>query len=465
MNQLLYKINYRDCLQQFHEYIQMKKNIFGTDGMRGALGSEPFTITSLTKLGISLAQWISAQGISSPRILIGHDTRESCTFVKTALQSGLLLHGAHIYDASIIPTPTLYALVKHTNLFDSGIIISASHNPYHDNGIKLIKAITGKINAHDEEEITRLFYAQEQPPFTYKNFGQITQWPQAEDIYVDFLLNHITQLSLHGKKIVLDCAHGATYRLAERIFKNYGAQVIVINNTPTGKNINDGCGALHLAPLQKAVIEHHADIGFAFDGDGDRVIAVAPDGTIKNGDDILALLLWHPRYAHEQTIVGTIMTNQGFAVYLRHHNKNLIRTQVGDKYISECLDKENMLIGGEQSGHIILRDYMSTGDGIFTALRVLEALEHSQNWALHTFAKFPQILINIPVANKRDLAQHPLATLIAEYEAQLHDGRLIVRYSGTESLLRVMVEDEDLINAQHIGTQLSQKLAQELSHS
>jgi len=441
----------------------MIQNIFGTDGIRARIGTEFFTQQALTHIGAAIAQWAPQKLGHPPRILLGHDTRESCSFVKAALQSGLLLNGSIIYDAHIIPTPTICQIVSHSNQFDLGIIISASHNPYHDNGIKLICAKSGKITFDDEHAITQLFYQQATQIIAYTSFGATYYWPHAYTQYVKTIEQWMSPQFLLGKKIVLDCAHGATHQLAPQVFQHFGAQVLAINNQPNGININDNCGALHLHALQEAVVAHQADIGFAFDGDGDRVIAVNKEGMIKNGDDILALLLAHQAYEHEQSIVGTIMTNQGFAVYLQQKNKKLLRTAVGDKYISEQLIKNNMLLGGEQSGHIIMRDYMETGDGIFTALRILQSIMQSNNWCMETFTKFPQILINVPISIKKDLENPFFTHLIAQHEAQLHGGRLIVRYSGTESLLRVMVEDADWDTAQQVGTQLSQILAQQLS--
>ena len=260
------------------------------------------------------------------------------------------------------------------------------------------------------------------------------------------------------KKIVLDVAHGATYRVAEQIFNALGAQTIIINNTPNGTNINHHCGALSPALLQEAVVLSCADAGFAFDGDGDRVIAVNRHGVIKDGDDILALLLQHPAYVHLTTVVGTLMTNCGFETYLTTHNKNLVRTAVGDKFVIEKLEQLNTILGGEQSGHIILKDIINTGDGILVALRVLESLLHSGNWDMETFIKYPQVLINVPVQTKKDLNSSPLYDIISTAQAKLTSGRLLVRFSGTESLLRVMVEAASLEGAHAIGLDVAQQL-------
>ncbi len=440
----------------------MSENIFGTDGIRTRLGDPPFTHEQLFRLGHVLGRWACERYGQQPQIVLGHDTRESCSFVKSALQSGILLNPVTIYDAHIAPTPTLCQLTRVGNQFDCAIVISASHNPYHDNGIKIIDRSTGKLSHEDERYITSLFYQPVQA-HTYTTFGNMQTLHDALRYYVDHLQTFFNPNFLCGKKIVLDCAHGATYRLAPEIFTLFGATVITINNQPNGTNINHGCGALHLESLQDAVIDNKADAGFAFDGDGDRVMAVNHDGVIKNGDDILALLLDHPIYRSTRAIVGTIMTNQGFAELVRTRNIQLLRTPVGDKYITEKLIHENLLIGGEQSGHIILRDYLDTGDGIFTALRVMEAILETHNTAMITFEKYPQIIMNIPVAIKKDLNSPVLAAIIAQGNEQLVAGRMVVRYSGTENLLRIMIEDMHLSNAHYVGTLVCQALSKELS--
>ena len=431
--------------------------MFGTDGIRGTVGQEPFSYNQLHQLGHAIARWAQHTYGQTPNILLGYDTRISCSFAKSALQSGLLMHPVTIHDAQIIPTPALCQLLQYSNQFDCGIIISASHNPYGDNGLKIIDRQKGKISHEDELAITEL-YNQHNDPKNYTTLGSVSYWPEGEQRYSEKLLSLFPPRFLEGKKIILDCAHGATYRSAPQIFRSFGAQTIVLNATPNGTNINQNCGALYPAIIQKAVIEYSADAGFAFDGDGDRVIAINNYGAIKDGDDILALLLTHPSYSNEATVVGTSMTNQGFEIYINNNNKKLLRTAVGDKYIAEQLVHNKLLLGGEPSGHIIARDYLETGDGIFTALRIMETLILTNNHAMHTFKKFPQILINVPVTIRKDLTLHPFASIINEYKSKLQDGRLDVRYSGTELLLRVMVETPDFTYAQVIGNQLAQDL-------
>lgn len=437
-------------------------NLFGTGGIRGLFGAEPLTVPSLIRLGLSIEQWAHATLNRPPTIVLAADTRESAHIIKSALQIGLLAGGSTIYDAHVLPTPAVCQLVHNNSTFDLGIIISASHNPYQDNGIKIINGKTGKFTVEDEKQISALFEAQTLDSITYATPGTVIPVPAAEQEYLKNITGFFSAQFLRNKHIVIDCANGATFALAQMVFEHFGARVTPINNKPNGKNINDHCGSVHPEPLQDAIVALGADIGFAFDGDGDRVVIVTSTGVVKDGDDSMALLASHPVY-NAPCVIGTIMSNQGLFEYLKKQNKTLIRTNVGEKHVLERMEKENILLGGEQNGHIILRDYLNCGDGIFNALRILECLGITNNWAMETFTRFPQVLINIPIAVKKDLASPAIARLIAEYEAQLRGGRLVVRYSGTELLLRIMVEDSDAKNAHDIGTHLSKELAQHLS--
>lgn len=439
-----------------------EKNMFGTDGIRTTIGKSPLTSAALPQLGRSLGQWIVNRYGPNAQVIIGHDTRISCDFVKAGLTSGMLLYPITLHDAHVLPTPGVYLLMEKNPRFDCGIIISASHNPFFDNGIKIVDRKNGKLSADDEKELSRLFHAAPQDE-DYTKLGTIEQYNNATNDYISTIINHFDNQFLNDKVIVLDCANGATSSVAPVLFEKLGATVHTINASPNGTNINDQCGALHTEQLQKAVIKHKADAGFAFDGDGDRVIAVNRLGQQKNGDDIIALLLEHPHYQKAKRVVGTIMTNQGMETYLKTLGIELIRTPVGDKYVLEQLKKENLLLGGEQSGHIIMRDFLDTGDGIVTALTLLEALVKTNNWDMNTFKTYPQILINVPITEKKQLTKSPLAEVIAHYKAQLLDGRIEVRYSGTEPLLRVMTEDSDADHAQLVCSKLAQQLQKELN--
>ena len=441
------------------------QNMFGTDGIRATIGNAPFTQSELQRMGDALGRWIVDTYGPDATIILGHDTRLSCSWVKATLKSGLLLHSVNLVDAGILPTPAVVQLtLKHNNI-DCGIIISASHNPYHDNGLKIIDGKQGKLSEEHEIQITHYFYASALSRLSdYTHLGQEQYWNNAQTVYLDYIKRFFQPNFLAGKKIVLDCAHGATYLFAPEIFKGFGADIICIGHEPNGININEGCGATDVEQLKQKVIAEQADCGFAFDGDGDRVIAVSNQGEIKDGDALLALLLDHPRYQPTQAVIGTIMTNKGFENWLHQRGYSLIRTPVGDKYIARRLEQENgnSIIGGEQSGHIILYDYLPTGDGIFTALCVMEAIMAADNKQMVTFTRMPQLLINVPIKEKKDLTQEPFANIIRQKAALMPDGRIEVRFSGTEAKLRVMVEDDNEQQAYMIGHELAQELQQAL---
>ncbi len=437
-------------------------NLFGTDGIRTTVGTTPFTYHELPQLGRAIAQWAHITYGNNPRILLAHDTRQSCAWVKASLQSGLLLSPVKLCDAGVVTSPVVSQLLHYSTDYDCGIIISASHNSYEDNGIKIIDGNSGKLSLEAEEQITQFFFAPQSSP-DYTLLGNQKVDVDLASLYQTYLQRFFEPNFLQGITIVLDCAHGAAWSLAPTIFTAFGAEVIALHNKPNGININKQSGAIHPQALQKAVVAHKAAIGFAFDGDGDRVMAVNKQGQLKNGDDILALLLEHPAYKNEQMVVGTSMSNQGFENYLEKRGKSLLRAQVGDKYVAQEMVKHNSLLGGEPSGHIIARDYLTTGDGIFNALRIIQALQHTGNWEMTTFTKYPQIIINVPVTHKPKLDTEPLASLIAASSAQIRQGRIIVRYSGTEPLLRIMIEEEQFEQAQAIGSHLAQQLKKELS--
>lgn len=438
--------------------IEKNGSLFGTDGIRKTMGQAPMTHNSLPKLGRAIAAWAEKKYGAEPTILIAQDTRQSCSYVKASLCSGLLLSPVKLYDAFVLPTPAVHQLIKKINsLFDCAIIISASHNTYRDNGIKIIDARTNKISLEDEVLISQLMH-EDDLAIDYAQCGQYQPFLEATSYYCDLVTRHFPPLFLENKTIVLDCANGATSQIAPLLFSHLGAKVITINNAPTGININESCGAVHPEQLQQAVLKHNALAGFAFDGDGDRIIAVNQQGKIIDGDEILALLSNHPRYKNCSSIVGTTMSNQGFEQYLRTQNKKLVRAQVGDKYVEQQMQNHNSLLGGEPSGHIIIRDYLESSDGIFAALLLLETMHLTNNWSMTSFEKFPQVLINVPIQCKKDLTDPIFVKIISSYEELVPLGRLLVRYSGTENVLRVMVEDSTYEHAHTIATELSEKL-------
>ncbi len=443
----------------------MNKSIkFGTDGIRGNASNFPFTKNALITLGYSISQWATLKYKKAPQILIGHDTRESCKNIKAYIEQGLMNFDVKIIDAQVIPTPAICKIINTDKNFDFGVVISASHNKYTDNGIKIVDAKKGKLTVHDEKIIESNF-KQNWKNFehlTIKKNGSIKIWPDAQDYYIKILIEIFKPTFLNNKKIVLDCANGAAYKIAPQIFSIFGAQTICINNSPNGKNINHNCGALHTEMLSKVVIKNNADFGFAFDGDGDRVIAIDKNGDKINGDQILAILTQHPKALNSHSVVGTIMTNLGLDLYLKNNNINLLRTHVGDKYIAQELHKEKLVLGGESSGHIIMTDYLNSGDGIFIALRTLETVILENINKLKQFKNVPQIIVNLPIQKKHALNEKPFAQIIQKYKNILKDGRIIVRYSGTENILRVMAEGNEEELTRNTAIQLAKNLEAEL---
>ncbi|MFA5075070.1 MAG: hypothetical protein WC436_03105 [Candidatus Babeliales bacterium] len=439
----------------------MNKFNFGTDGIRGNANKYPFTSKALFYLGNALAEWGIKKYNKKPKILIGHDTRISCEKIKKALISGLQNYAVDVVDCKILPTPAICQLTQKSKLlFDFGIVISASHNQYKDNGIKLFDRTNTKISSTDEEYITDLFKKMLhcKPACIINSEFSYNIWKQADIEYKNNIFSFFEPNFLKNIKIILDCANGSNYKIAPEIFQDLGAQIITINNSPTGKNINQKCGSVHPENLQKVVIDNKAYIGFAFDGDGDRLIVVNKNGEILDGDNILSILIEHPKFKNLNQIVGTVMSNYGFENYLKTQNKKLYRTSVGDKYVAAQLIKENLLLGGENSGHIIMRDYMNSGDGIFSALRILQTILLTNNdWNLQKFIKIPQITINLSINKKEDLSKDPYNTILNESKKLLSNGRILVRFSGTENLLRIMVEDAK----EQIAQQVAQKLAKE----
>ncbi|MBU4269929.1 phosphoglucosamine mutase [Candidatus Dependentiae bacterium] len=440
----------------------MNKTIkFGTDGIRGNASSFPFDTQSLITLGYSIAQWsIKKYKKSNPKILIGHDTRESCAGIKKDLETGLLNFDLEILDAQIMPTPAICKIINTDKSFDFGIIISASHNKYQDNGIKLVDAKKGKLSLIDEKIIETNFKN------NFNNIkienlnksGSIKLFDNSIEKYIEILENNFSKKLLINKKIVLDCANGATYKIAPIIFQSLGAQIIAINTVPNGKNINENCGSLHIEQLTKNVVENKYDFGFAFDGDGDRVIAVDKNGEKIDGDQIIAILTNHKKAKNLKTIVGTSMTNLGLYLHLQKRDINLIRTDVGDKYIAKELRAKKLFLGGESSGHIIMTDYLNVGDGIFTALRTIETIIDNNILNPKQFNYAPQTLINMPVKEKKDLNIDPIPQIIEKYKNILKTGRILIRYSGTENILRIMTEGEDEIITKNIAQNIAQEL-------
>ena len=452
------------------------KRLFGTDGMRGEAGVFPLDIATIRTVGASLAQRLKQKLGRAPLIVIGRDTRESGEWVEQALVAGLTDVGAESKSAGVITTPGV-AFLARTLPADAGVVISASHNAYRDNGIKIFAPSGRKLDEETERLIETDVFAQREslPNQNDHSLENVTEdIGEAADLrsrYLDFLTNEIgKELSLRGLRLVLDCANGAATDLAPQLFERLGADVTTINNNPDGRNINLGCGSLHTEALQSEVVKQKASLGVAFDGDADRALFVDANGRLVNGDSSLWILA---RYLHarhmltDNTVVATVMSNIGLEFALRSEGIRLVRTDVGDKYVLEELLRLGASLGGEQSGHIIFPHLSLAGDGLITTLSLLRAMKE-ENKELHEltegFQVFPQILVNVQVKVKRPFADVPAIQKTArEIETVLgSEGRLLLRYSGTEPLARVMIEGKHQVEIEKYAAELAGAIQQTL---
>ncbi|MCL5436914.1 MAG: phosphoglucosamine mutase [Candidatus Dependentiae bacterium] len=419
------------------------EHLFGTDGIRGPVGQGFFTCHELSRFGTVFAIWARrAFDRPKPQILLVSDTRISCCWIKSCIATGLLTEQVTLHDGGILPTPAALTILRSDPRFDAALVISASHNPYQDNGIKILVP-SGKLTPEEEESFTRIWRQMENAtPLQVgpESFGTIEWRPEAPDLYIQQLISGYDPHFLRGLTIVLDCANGATYKVAPDAFRRLGACVITLGTSPNGYNINRLCGSLSMQSLQEAVITHKAHIGFAFDGDGDRVLAVTADGQVRDGDDLLAILLDHPLYAETPAVVGTPMTNFGFEEFLGSKGKKLVRAAVGDRFVAQSLQEQGLMLGGEPVGHIILMDGIPSGDGIRVALRIIESIQKNNNWLLESFTKYPQENATLPRWGKIALTEEPCTGIIRHAEEMCAGGRVLVRCSGTEPIIRLMVE-------------------------
>lgn len=430
----------------------MTKKYFGTDGIRGRVGKFPITPQFVMNLGYAAGKVLANLEHTAgehPAVLIGKDTRISGYMLESALQAGLIAAGVDVYLAGPVPTPAVAYLTRTLRL-QAGIVISASHNPFEDNGIKFFSASGTKL----PDEIEHAIEAGLEAEIKIASSGQLGKAKRLDDAsgrYIEFCKSTFpSAMNLRGMKMVVDCAHGATYNIASHVFHELGAEVVVIGAQPDGININAGYGATSPANLQKAVVEHQADVGIALDGDGDRLIMVDSTGKLYDGDQLLFIIARHRQQQGRLHggVVGTLMTNLAFEHAMRRLSIPFLRARVGDRYVMELLQQHGWQIGGENSGHIICLDKHSTGDGIVSALEVLHAL-HTRHLSLAEMSQdlqlYPQVLINVRVhgaAKLKDNAEINAAVREAE-RALDGKGRVLLRPSGTEPLLRVMVEGED----------------------
>lgn len=427
--------------------------LFGTDGARGIANRE-LTAELALKIGRAAAEVLSHHTENKPKILIGKDTRISCDMLEAALICGLCSYGADAVTVGVIPTPCTAFLIKELDC-SAGFMISASHNPYQYNGIKLFDKDGFKLPDSIEEEIEAIVLDREEEKILPigGEIGCITDRKDAIDLYINHLIS-TTDVDLKGLKIAFDCANGSSSVTAEKVFSSLGAECFMLADEPDGININYNCGSTHLKNLQKFVVENNLDCGIAFDGDADRCLAVDNEGNIVDGDQIIAIAANDMKKRNKlvkNTVVMTVMSNIGFYKFAEKEGIDVVATKVGDRYVLEELREKGYVIGGEQSGHIIYLDYASTGDGQLSAIQLLSTMKRSGK-SLKELAsimeQFPQVLVNITVTNdiKEIFATNKnVVNAIKEVEDQLKsDGRVLVRASGTEPLVRVMIEGKNI---------------------
>ena len=444
----------------------MSRKYFGTDGIRGRVGDAPVTPDFMLKLGWATGKVFASEEGTKPTVVIGKDTRVSGYMLESALQAGLVAAGANVKLLGPLPTPGI-ALLTRTQKADAGIVISASHNPYFDNGIKFFNGQGSKLSDELELQIEAMI---DSPMETVdsEQLGKASRIVDAAGRYVEYCKSTFPdELSLKGMKLVIDCAHGATYHIAPAVFEELGATTIVIGATPDGYNINDGVGSTEPAALQAKVVEEGADIGIAFDGDGDRLQMVNAKGQLLTGDDVLYVLAMH-RLANGDSdagIVGTLMTNMGLELALEAGGLRLARAKVGDRYVKELMVAEGWSLGGESSGHIICGDLSTTGDGVIAALQVLAAVRASGK-SLEALASgfnpLPQVLVNVRITKGFDLTAHPaIAEACRRVESELEGrGRLLLRPSGTEPVIRVMVEGDETVAIDALAGEVADAIRQ-----
>ena len=440
------------------------RKLFGTDGIRGVANLEPMTSETAMKLGRAAA-YLFKRRSGRHQIVIGKDTRLSGYMLESALTSGICSMGVDVLLVGPMPTPAIAFLTRSLRA-DAGVVISASHNPYQDNGIKFFSSDGFKLPDELDSRMEALITSDEIQHLrpTADEVGKAYRIDDAEGRYIEFVKRSLPRdLDFQGFRIVVDCAHGAAYKVSPKVLRELGATGWVIGDEPDGTNINDGCGAVHPERLQQAVREHHAHIGIAHDGDADRAIFVCEQGRIIDGDHVMAMMaldLQERELLKRRTVVGTVMSNFGLELALAKAGIALVRTAVGDRYLLERMVADGYNFGGEQSGHFIFLDHNTTGDGLISALQVVALMKRtgrSLSDLAQCMTAVPQILLNIRVNGKPDLDRVPeLTQAIRTGEATLNGtGRVLVRYSGTEPVLRIMVEGAEASLIRTVADNLS----------
>jgi len=427
--------------------------LFGTDGIRGRVNEYPITAELSLKAGKAVAIVLRATDSKRNRVVIGKDTRISGYMIETALTSGLVSMGMDVFLVGPLPTPAVAHLAKSMGAA-AGIMITASHNPYEDNGVKIFGPDGYKLTDDLECLIERHILGEEPEPAPLppEQIGKAYRIDDARGRYIEFVKQTADNIGLHGMKVVVDCGHGAAYYIAPLIFSELGADVVAVGTNPDGFNINRDCGALHPQTAAELVVKHQADIGISFDGDADRVIFTDANGQVVSGDKVLAMCalgLKRQGLLHKDTLVATVMSNLGLIEAMKRHGIAVETTAVGDRHVIECLRKGEYAFGGENSGHLIFADYSTTGDGILSALQVLRLMRESGLGLAALSAEmteYPSELVNFRVASKPPLDSLPKlqALMLQATEAFGEQGRHLIRYSGTEHKIRILVEHRDV---------------------
>ena len=438
----------------------MKRKYFGTDGIRGKVGVPPITADFFLKLGWAAGQVFSNEGHNF--VLVGKDTRISGYMFESALEAGLTAAGVDTHLLGPMPTPAI-AYLTRTLRASAGIVISASHNPYYDNGVKFF-SVQGTKLPDDIEKKIECYLDAPMTTVDSSRLGKAKRLGDAAGRYIEFCKASIpTRLDFSGMKIVVDCAHGATYHIAPHVLSELGAEIIIIGAEPNGLNINEGCGATKPDKLVACVLENQADIGIALDGDGDRLVMVDHKGEVVDGDELIYIIAKSRQGVGQMSgpVVGTLMTNLGMEYGLKNLGIELLRANVGDRYVLEMLSTHKGILGGENSGHIICLDRTTTGDGIIAALQVMDEMHdsgHTLNELKSGMKKFPQVLVNVKTARKMTPeAEVSIQKAVKGVEDKLGaKGRVLLRASGTEPLIRVMVEGEDATVVENYAQQLAE---------
>jgi phosphoglucosamine mutase len=438
--------------------------LFGTDGIRGIANVFPVDVQTAVAAGKAIAHYFKKHKSNAGHVVIGQDTRRSGDMLAHAIGAGACAAGADAWMLGVSPTPAVAYLVKSTGAM-AGIVISASHNPFEDNGIKVFDGEGYKLTDAIENELEMLIRQTDKIPAAGpREIGVVQKMPDGDEGYLTFLMQSVKSPSLNQLCIVVDCANGATYRTAPQLLARLGADVFALHCAPDGFNINDKCGSQHPEAMARMVVSRKADIGLAFDGDGDRLIAVDEAGQVLSGDQIMAICaqdMLQKGALKGNKVVSTVMSNMGFKMALESMGIDLRTTQVGDRYVMEAMRREEAVLGGEDSGHMIFGDVHTTGDGLMAALRLLEAMRNAHK-PLSELSKvmtvLPQKMINVDVQSKPDIQSVPqIMKAIARAEESLKGrGRVLVRYSGTQNKCRVMVEGPTLEQTHQICTQLAE---------